>query len=174
MASRLLNSFREVVLVDTEFRTRGDGLQDVRCVCALELQSGREHRLWCEGAIECPYPLGDDCVLVAHYASAELLSHMSLGWLIPSNVLDTCVEFSAMTAGKRRRDQPRTLVGALAYFGLPHISQEEKDEMRALALADKPNSAYTEDERRALTDYCFGDVVGMAILLPKIEDFLCR
>jgi hypothetical protein len=107
--SFLFNHFREVVLVDTEFRPRGDGTQEVRCVCALELGSGREHRLWCDAPTPCPYPVDLGSLFVAHYASAELLSHDSLGWARPANVLDTCVELSAMTAGKRRLDQRRSL-----------------------------------------------------------------
>jgi hypothetical protein len=88
-------------------------------------------------------------------------------------VLDTCVEFSAITAGKRRLDQKRNLVGALTYFSLPHIDQEEKDDMRALALINKYNSEFEAAERRALLDYCWSDVTGMRALLAKVEGFLC-
>jgi hypothetical protein len=171
--SLLLNYFREVVLVDTEFRPRGDGTQEVRCVCALELASGREHRLWCDAPAPCPYPADLGSLFVAHYASAELLSHDSLGWARPANVLDTCVEFSAMTAGMRRQDQGRSLPAALTYFSLPHIDQEEKDEMRALALANKRNQEFDTAERTALLDYCWSDVVGMGNLLTRLGGFLC-
>jgi DNA polymerase I len=172
-SSLLLNYFREVVLVDTEFRPRGDGTQEVRCVCALELASGREHRLWCDGPAPCPYPIDDDSLFVAHYASAELISHDSLGWVRPKNILDTCVEFSAMTAGRRRKDQGRGLSAALTYFSLPHIDQEEKDEMRDLALVDKRNYEFGAAERAALLDYCWSDIAGTAALLTTLEDFLC-
>jgi len=171
---RLLNYFREVVLVDTEFRPRGDGSQEVRCVCALELSSMREHRLWCDTPTSCPYPLDDDCLFVGHYSSAELLSQRSLGWPLPINVLDTCVEFSAMTAGKRRKDQGRGLSSALIYLSLPHINQEEKDEMRALAVLDKRNHEYAPGERAALVNYCWSDVAGMAALIPLLENVLCE
>lgn len=171
--SLLLNHFREVVLVDTEFRPCGDGTQEVRCVCALELASGREHRLWCDAPALCPYPIDLGSLFVAHYASAELLSHDSLGWTRPANVLDTCVEFAAMTAGMRRPDQGRSLPGALTYFSLPHIDQEEKDEMRALALVDKRNHDFDKAERSALLDYCWSDVVGIVNLLTRLESFLC-
>ena len=173
-SSHLLNYFHEVVLADTEFRPRGDGLQEVRCVCALELGSGREHRLWCDAPTPCPYPVDARCLFVAHYASAELLSHGSLGWPQPANVLDTCVEFAAMTAGKRRKDQGRSLPAALTYLHLPHIEQEEKDEMRALALVDKRNHEYTPAERAALVNYCWSDVAGMAALLTVLEGHLCQ
>jgi hypothetical protein len=171
--SLLLDYFREVVLVDTEFRPRGDGTQEVRCVCALELASGREHRVWCDAPAPCPYPVDLGSLFVAHYASAELLSYDSLGWARPANVLDTCVEFTAMTAGTRRPDQGRSLPAALTFFLLPHIDQEEKDEMRALALIDKRNREFDPAERTSLLDYCWSDVVGMGKLLARLEGFLC-
>lgn len=172
--SLLLNYFREVVLADTEFRPRGDGTQEVRCVCALELASGREHRLWCDAPAPCPYPVDPDSLFVAHYASAEILSHDSLGWDRPENVLDTCVEFSALTAGQRRPDQGRGLSAALTYLSLPHIDQEEKDEMRALALLDKRNIEFAPAERSALINYCWSDVAGVAALLDRLEVYLCK
>ena len=171
--TRLLDYFREVVLVDTEFRPRGDGFLDVRCVCALELRSGIEHRIWCDQNLPCPYLLDAGCAFVSHYASAELLSHISLGWPLPENIIDTCVEFSAMTAGVRRKDQGRSLLASLQYFGLDHIDATEKDEMRALALADKGSAEYLPQERAALLDYCMSDVRSLQRLLPKLEGFLC-
>lgn len=173
--SRLLTYFTELVVVDSEFRTRGNGTQEVRCVCALELGSGKAHRSWIDDDHSvCPYPTGGDKLFIAHYAVAELLTHDSLGWPRPTHILDTCVEFSAATAGVRRRDQGRTLVDALLYMNLPHLGQHEKDGMRALAMADRRNDEYAEDERQALLDYCWSDVVGTATLLGSLEACLCR
>lgn len=171
--SHLLNYFREIVLCDTEFRSLGDGLVSVRCVCALELNSGKEHRLWIEGGEGCPYQTGEDVLFVAHYASAECISHQSLSWPIPTNILDTCIEFSALTCGKRGKGQSRSLVGALTYYKLSHIESDEKQEMRELAMADKPNSEYSEKEREALIDYCWSDIESLKNLLPKLEPSLC-
>jgi hypothetical protein len=78
-----------------------------------------------------------------------------------------------MTAGMRRQDQGRSLPAALTYFSLPHIDQEEKDEMRALALSDKRNQEFDVAERTALLDYCWSDLVGMGNLLNRLEGFLC-
>jgi hypothetical protein len=172
-ASRLLNHFREVVLVDTEFRPRGDATQEVRCVCALELGSRREHRLWCDAPTPCPYPIDGESLFVAHYASAELISHNSLGWQRPENILDTCVEFSAATAGARHKGERRNLSSALIYMSLPHIDQDEKDEMRALALLDKRNCDYSPSQRADLIDYCWSDVKGVTSLLAALEGHLC-
>ena len=171
--SKLLDYFREIVLCDTEFRSLGNGLVSVRCVCALELRSGREHRLWIEEGAACPYPTDDETLFVAHYASAELISHISLGWAAPTNVLDTCIEFSAVTCGKRGKGVSRSLVGVLDYFKLPHIDTGEKEEMRALAMADKTATDYKEEERENLISYCWSDVEALKVLLPKLEQFLC-
>jgi DNA polymerase-1 len=171
--SRLLDYFGEVVVADSEYRSQGDGTHEVRCVCAIELGSGREHRVWVDGSTVCPYPVDDRSLLVAHYASAELVTHDALGWPRPFNVLDTCVEFSAATAGKRRRDLGRGLVDALMYFNLPHLDHHEKDEMQALALADRRNNEYTSEERSALLEYCWSDVAGAARLLGVLEGYLC-
>jgi hypothetical protein len=171
--SKLLNYFREVVLCDTEFRTTGNGLVTVRCVCALELRSGREHRIWIDGKKKCPYPLGPRTLFVAHYASAEILSHISLGWPIPMNVFDTCVEFSSLTSGLRGKDVKRSLVGALNYFHLDSLDVDAKQELRNLAMVEKENRDYSPSERNSLLDYCMGDVAALKRLLSQLELFLC-
>ena len=78
-----------------------------------------------------------------------------------------------MTAGVRRKDQGRSLVDALQYCGLEHITATEKDEMRSLAVADKTTASYSLSERTALLDYCMSDVSSLQRLLPKLEVFLC-
>jgi len=171
--SQLLDYFREVVLCDTEFRSLGNGLVSVRCVCALELRSRREHRLWIEEKTLCPYPTDPETLFIAHYTSAELISHQSLGWTIPENVLDTCIEYSGLTCGKRGKGQSRSLVGALTHFKIDHIDTEEKEEMRALAMANKKNEEYTVEERKSLIDYCWSDVEALKSLLARMEGFLC-
>ena len=173
MRSILLKYFREVVIADTEFRSLGNGSLLVRCVCAVELRSGREHRLWIDEGSRCPFPTDDLTLFVAHYASAEIGSHLSLRWPTPQNVLDTCVEFSAMTSGLRGRGEHRSLLGALRYFRIQTLEDEEKEELRALAMMVKLNAEYSAAERRNLLDYCFGDVLRTKRLLCKLEPFLC-
>ena len=174
MPSKLLRFFDEVVLVDTEFRTIGNGLVEVRCVCAWELRSGRQHRIWIDHRIGCPYPLGADTLFVAHYASAEIISHISLGWLLPMNVLDTCIEFSSLTSGLRGKGVRRSLLGALKYFHhKDSLKVEEKEEMRQLAMVDRRNVDYTAEERKALLNYCWSDVAALKSLLLELEPHLC-
>jgi hypothetical protein len=173
VCSQLLNCFREIVLVDTEFRSLGNGFVRVRCVCALELSSGREHRLWIEGNPRCPYPIDGQTLFVSHYASAEIISHKSLCWPTPSNVLDTCIEFSALTSGLRGKDIKRSLIGALRFFHIDSLDVSAKQELRNLAMADKRNKDYTWEERADIVRYCWADVQALRKLLPKLEPYLC-
>ena len=172
----LLDYFREVVIADTEFRLRGDGSQEVRCVCAIELRSGIEHRLWCEPGVKCPYPTDGECAFIAHYASAEALSHLSLGWPLPANVIDTYIEFSHMLNGKLMSRKECGLLAALTYLKLDHIAAEEKDEMRDVVLEDRRNESYSEQERADILEYCFSDCDGVKRLLnsPRMEKYLCK
>src|SRR5262249_15239699 len=57
------------------------------------------------------------------------------------------------------------LLGALAQFGLDGIGSEEKKEMRDLAMR---GGHYTAEERKALIDYCEGDVIALRRLLPAM------
>jgi hypothetical protein len=173
MRPKLLQYFREVVLADSEFRTMGNGLLEVRCICALELRSSREHRVWIDGKMRCPYPVGSQDLFVAHYASAEILSHLSLSWPVPENIIDTCVEFSAFTSGRRSKDVKRSLVGALRYFHVDSLEADAKQQFRKLAMADKRNVDYTPEERASLLEYCWSDVSALRSLLVELESYLC-
>jgi hypothetical protein len=132
---------------------------------AHERGSGRVHRLWQDelrALTTPPYPIGSGCLVVAYYASAEIACHLALEWLPPQRVLDLYVEFRNLTNG----NPPPcgvALLGALTYFGLDAMSAVEKDSMRELAMRGGP---WTAEERRALLDYCEGDVIALDRLLP--------
>src|SRR5262249_35647397 len=81
-----LAAFREVWLVACEF-TSCEGCRPVPlCVVAREYRTGRLVRVWLgDGAPAVPpYPTGPDVLFVAYYASAELGSHLALGWPVPA------------------------------------------------------------------------------------------
>jgi len=171
---KLLDYFSEVVIADSEFRPDGRGGHEVRCIVAKERRSQNVHRVWIDSPIVCPYPVGADALFVAHYASAELLSHQALGWPCPEHVLDSCIEYHAMTCGLRHKGQGRSLVDALVFLRLPHIAQTAKDEMRDLVLEDKRNHDFSVEERESILNYCESDVDGLAVLLVYLEAYLCR
>lgn len=163
-------AFREIVVVDFEYQQRDGEPPQPRCVVARELGSGRLTRVWLEGRTcpEPPYQLGDDDLFVAFFASAELGCHLALGWPMPRRVLDLYVEFKNMTNG-RVVQCGHGLLGALAHFGIDAMDAAEKKGMRELAMSDGP---FSEEQRRALTDYCQVDVDMTSKLLHAMAPHL--
>src|SRR5271156_4060751 len=125
-----LDAFKTINAVDFEFGSGTGGRPVPVCLVWKELRTGKVTRLWADefGKLP-PYPVGPHDLFLAYYASAELGCHIALGWPMPANVLDLCVEFKNLTSGITLADG-KGLVGALEYFGLPAISVIEKDEMR--------------------------------------------
>jgi hypothetical protein len=161
----VLDTFREVVIVDFEFGvTPGDRPVPV-CLVAHELHSGRRFRIWQDQLGPAPpYATGPDVLFVAYYASAELGCYRVLGWPMPERILDLFVEFRARTNGLET-PAGAGLLGALAYFGLDAMGATEKDAMRDLVLRGGP---WTADERVAILDYCEEDVAALERLLPAM------
>src|SRR3954451_24051997 len=95
--------FKQIVAVDFEFEFGGHdskaaaGRSGERprpvCMVARELRSGETWRLW-RGQFELqpPFPIDDDTVLIAFYASAELGCFNALGWPAPKYILNLFTE----------------------------------------------------------------------------------
>lgn len=157
--------FREIWFVDFEFRQDLNGLPDPVCLVAHELRSGRCIRQWRDDMGERPpYDIGDDALFVAYYASAELGCHLSLGWSLPTRIIDLYAEFRNLTNGS---DLPagRGLLGALAQFGLPTMDTGRKELMRELVLRGGP---WSSDDRAAIIDYCAEDVHALRNLWDRM------
>ena len=162
-----IGAFREIVVADFEFSAPPGERPKPVCMVAREIRSGRVHRLF-EDELRVrrhpPYPTDLGCVFVAYYAAAELACHLALGWDLPSRILDLYVEFRNKTNGLTTPCGD-SLLGALAYHGLPAIEVTEKDSMRQLALRGGP---WTPEESAALFDYCQTDVDSTERLLAKM------
>jgi len=157
--------YREIWAADFEFMV-GAGERPVPvCLCAREVRSGREVRLWQDefGQLP-PYPTGAHSLFVAYYASAELGCHLALGWSMPERILDPFAEFRCRTNGL---ETPAGvgIIGALTAFGLDAIGATEKQDMRDLVMRGGP---WTDDERAAILDYCMSDADALARLLPAM------
>jgi DNA polymerase I len=161
----VLPAFREIWLVDFEFMAGSGERPDPVCLCARELRSGRELRLWRDelGPVP-PYPIDAGSLFVAYYASAELGCHLALGWPLPERILDLFTEFRCGTNGLTV-PAGNGLIGALTAFGLDTIGAVEKDEMRTLVMRGGP---WSDDEQTAVLDYCMSDVDALARLLPAM------
>ena len=126
----MLDAFREVVVVDTEFTTIPGERPEPVCLVAHELCSGRRFRIFeRQFGSAPPYATGPDVLFVAFYASAELGVYRMLGWSRPERVLDLFVEFRNRTNGLPI-PAGSSLLGALAYFGLDAMGAVEKHEMQ--------------------------------------------
>jgi DNA polymerase I len=160
--------FEHVIAVDFEFSQPDGELPRPICLVAMDLVSGDTWRLFGDELTSLatpPYPIGDDTVVVAYYASAEMGCHLALGWRLPANVLDLFTEFRCVSNGLPPPTGGAGLLGALVWHGLDAMDAVEKDAMRALAIRGGP---FTAAERDALLAYCESDVIALERLLPRM------
>jgi len=167
LIDKLLRDFREIWVVDTEFRADQGERPEPHCLVGHEFRTGRTLRLWGDDLRRSPQPpfsLGEDSIYIAYYTSAELGCHLALGWPMPQRILDLFAEFRCLTNGLPT-PLGSGLLGALAYFGLDTIAAVEKQEMRELAMRGGP---YNLLEKQSLLEYCETDVQALVKLLPRI------
>jgi hypothetical protein len=151
--------------VDFEFVAHAGERPNPVCLVAQELRSGRQVRLWHDQFGRAPsYPVDDESLFVAYYASAELGCHLVLGWPMPARILDLFTEFRDHTNGLPTT-AGNSLLGALAHFGIDGIGSTEKDSMRELVMRGGSRSV---EERAAILEYCASDVVALGRLLPAM------
>ena len=96
-------NFNSVCLIDFEFAAIDGNTPQVVCLVVHDLVSGTTLRVWqdeLQAMSAPPYPIGEEALFVAYYASAEIGVHLSLGWDLPVNVLDLFAEFRNHTNGR--------------------------------------------------------------------------
>jgi hypothetical protein len=156
---------KKVFLVDFEFRQQDGGRPSPLCLVVKEWPTGQTQRIWLESNTRSPFNFGNNVLVVAFYASAEIGCLLELGWDLPSHVLDLYPEFRLLISGGR----PTAgfgLLGALMHFGLSGgVTEARKEEMRGLAQQE----SLSEDEKSALLTYCEGDVTDLGKLLTVMQ-----
>jgi DNA polymerase-1 len=160
-----------VWLLDTEYATPAGDVVIPVCIVAREFFSQRSIRQFFDPAqnYENPFPIGGDALFVAYAAQAEWSCFLSLGWELPTHILDLYAEFRNEISGRtppegRKCYDPR-LIGAMDYYGLDRISAAEKKEMQERISRGHP---FTAEERDAILNYCESDVVCLEKLLPAM------
>lgn len=156
---------------DFEFLRNDGNLSTPVCMVAVEARSGRELRLWTNELLACreaPFPVGSGQVFVAYLAAAEFSCFKALGWRLPVHVFDCYVEFCRLMNGTKP-PAGLGLLGALAAFNLPSITDDEKDAWRQRVMAGPP---YNDAERTGILDYCASDVYALVRLLPHLLNHL--
>jgi DNA polymerase I len=171
--------FREIWCVDTEYYPgagRDNGGRDgdaitPLCLVAYEMRTGRTVRLWqAELGRFPPYRLDADALIVGYMISAELGTHIALGWGEPARALDAYIEFrhcvnDGAAKAKDREKGFYSLAGALRYFCEDELDVTHKRDMRDRILQGPP---FTVQEREDIISYCEDDVRALARLIPHI------
>lgn len=162
-------NFSSIWVADFEFRADSGERPTVVCLVATEILTGETLRLWSDDLENSPpYPVDESALFIAYYASAEINCHLALNWPLPVHVVDLYAEFRVLTNG-RPLPHGKSLLGALAYFGIDGIDTLEKESMRELILRGEP---YSPDERQAILNYCESDVVATEKLLGAMTNSL--
>jgi DNA polymerase family A len=158
--------FQEIWALDFEFIAPPGALPAPVCMVARELRTNRLIRLWQDelAGTEPPFPVGDESLFAAFYASAELGCFLALGWPLPTRVLDLYAEFRNASNGISL-PIGRSLLGALSHYGIPAVTAEQKTEDRELVMRGGP---WTPAERRRILDYCTSDVDCLGPLLERM------
>jgi DNA polymerase-1 len=157
--------FQSVFALDFEFVSESGANPVPVCLVARELRTGQLIRLWQDQLDPGPpFPIDDDTLFVAYFASAELGCFLELGWPMPTRVLDLYTEFRNATNGIPL-PAGRGLLGALSYHGIPSITSDQKTEERALVMGGGP---WTTAERERILDYCQTDVDPIGALVERM------
>lgn len=166
-----LTTYKAVHLVDFEFHPRNGKEGNppvVVCMVARELLTGKTIRFWQDELQNhscAPFLIDETALFVAYFATAELSCFHSLGWPLPTNVLDLYVEFRVDTNGLQL-EHGKGLLGAMLHYGiLSGIDGDEKADMRELILSTGP---WDDKQKLAILDYCETDVVSLEKLIKHM------
>jgi DNA polymerase-1 len=185
-----LDQFREIGVADFEFVARDGERPEVVSLSWCELRSGRKATLWRDQlGPKPPYSVSPDTLFVGYFASAEMGCHRSLGWPLPTNILDLYVEFSNEKNGKRRpmevkengKLQPkkkwRSLLAALVAYNIEAMGSSEKEGGRDLVMQGiewpPGEDRWSAEDRQEILEYNTKDTNATAKLFirmcPKID-----
>ncbi len=136
------NHFREIWLLDFEFRAPPGHCPRVLCMVARELRTNRLLRMWefeLRGLSKAPFSVGDDTLIVCYFAPAEMGCFVDLGWPPPRHILDLYVEYKALMNGRKLSPNRYGLPSALMSLGIPTVGAEYcGPRQRALPVSGRP------------------------------------
>jgi hypothetical protein len=158
-----ISGFAKTWLADFEFCQPDGEAPQVHCMVAREYRTKELILMWFDEPVECPF--GEDDLIVAYYASAEVNCFLQLGWDVPKHILDLFVEFKNIQYG-RAPTGGWGLLNACHHYGITTgISAEAKDGFRQMAQ----QRDFTAEETEELINYCQSDVDTTFKLLEKME-----
>jgi hypothetical protein len=165
-----LRRYRRILFEDFEYATAPGERPRPVCVATLDWRTDHlESRwLWNQQAPSSPVVDADE-LYVCYHAPAELCSRLALGWPLPENVLDLCVEFKRKENGDSKWGD-RKLTTALLAHGIDVVQFADKHTMQMLAASGGP---FTEQQQADLSHYNARDVRALehllSAMLPKLD-----
>ena len=164
---KTLKNFNQLWVIDFEFISSDGERPSPICLVGEEVYSGRVEKIWlggCNTQSAPPFLKNSNSLIIAYYASAEMGCFLSLGWEMPTYLLDLYTEFRNTTNGLSTL-AGNSLLGALKHFGLQGIASNEKESMRDLVLSGGP---WTANEKEEVLNYCQTDVEATGSLFTKM------
>ena len=126
--------FLHAFCVDCEFQYGNGNPPWLVCMVVKDVSSGVTRRYRRDELVKmasAPFETGEDAVMIAYAAQAELGCLLGMGWKLPHNVVDLRNEFRVETNGRIRNP---SIIDALAFNGLAHIDVNENDVDALVAL----------------------------------------
>jgi hypothetical protein len=159
-----LAPYRRVLFEDFEYATSAGDRPRPVCRTLIDWRSGSVERSWLWGETS-PHtdPSADD-LYVSYHVPAELCCRLVLGWPLPPNVIDLCVEYKRLMNG-HGNGMGRGLLAALLSHGIDAAQFADKHDMQMLAARGGP---YSDRQRADLLDYNERDVRALEKLFPAM------
>jgi DNA polymerase-1 len=169
---RLLQTFREVWVWDSEFVVVPGWHVTPVCMAGVEVRSGASVTATFDHAGQLttnPLPFGPDVLHILFSATADLGFSLAAGWGLPYNVLDLWVERRVLTnniTDRQGNEIATDLVSTCNDYGIfDTISFEAKEANRMRIGQGFP---FTGEEMHHILDYCKGDVKMTRALLDRM------
>ena len=155
--------FDKIYAIDFEFFGQDGENPHVVCMVMQDLRTGRIDRYWRDqltAMLIPPFDTGGQTLLVSYFAAAEVQCMITLDWSTNISIVDLYAEFRCATNGDADVTR-RSLISALAHFGLEDLIPDAKDETRDLILTGGP---WTTSQQQTILNYCAQDVIALGPL----------
>jgi hypothetical protein len=169
-------NFARVVVIDFEYQTVPPGsLPRILCMVAYELDEKLRHkrtiRLWRgEFGSQPPFDVGENALVVAYSAWAEMTCFQVLGWKFPVHIYDLHTAYLAATNfllpkvyGAPRRKESKKLADACRAYGIDGWENIDKP----MIAKDIGEGRWQKYGREVIFQYCEEDVRNSAELLRR-------
>jgi hypothetical protein len=169
-----VSTFKQTVVVDFEYECEAGGLPNVLCLVAHVLDENLQHvrtiRLWRDDLDSTPpFDIGNDTLVAAYSAWAEMTCFKQLGWRFPEHIFDLHTGYLAASnlllpydPDLTRKKQSKKLPDACRAYGILGWEKIDKGDI-SKAIGDGTwRARYSQQD---VIDYCEEDVRASVELL---------